>query len=149
MRLTNTYQTLLLLYPADFRRQFSAEMLCVFEQRAGERFANGKSATIAFVLGEFFSIVKGAYTMWFARILQINRNHLPSPPTSSNFEPLTLAEATKQRETAIRNMVASIARHDFTNARRYSEEETGLKNLIQDLAKDSRQITSPASRLSA
>jgi hypothetical protein len=87
--------------------------------------------------------------MWFARILQINRNHLPSPPTSSNFEPLTLAEATKQRETAIRNMVASIARHDFTNARRYSEEETGLKNLIQDLAKDSRQITSPASRLSA
>ncbi len=65
------------------------------------------------------------------------------------MEPLTLAEGAKQRETAIRNMVASIARHDFTNARRYSEEETRLKNFIQDLAKDNRQITSPVSQLSA
>ena len=149
MRLSNSFRALLLLYPADFRRQFSAEMLCVFEQRAGEVFANGKSATFAFLLTEFFCIVKGAYTMWFARMLQINRNHLPSQPTSSNFEPLTLAEATKQRETAIRNMVASIARHDFINARRYSDEETRLKNLIHDLARDSRQITPPLSQLSA
>ena len=148
MRLSISFRALLLLYPADFRRQFSAEMLCVFEQRAGEVFANGKSATLAFLLTEFFSIVKGAYTMWFARMLRINRNRLPSQPTSSNLEPLTFAEATKQRETAIRNMVASIARHDFSNARRYSDEETRLKNLIQDLARDS-QITPPLSQLSA
>ncbi len=149
MRVSHCFRILLLLYPAGFRRQFSAEMLCVFEQKAGEHFATGKSATFAFLSGEFFSIVKGAYTMWFARMLHINRNHLPSQPTSSNFEPLSLAEATKQRETAIRNMVASIASHDFTDARRYSEEETRLKNLIRDLAKDSRQSTSPGSQLSA
>jgi hypothetical protein len=149
MRANYCFRALLLLYPADFRRQFSAEMLCVFEQRAGEPFANGNSATFAFLLWEFFSILKGAYTMWFARMLQINRNHLPSQPTSTNLEPLTFAEATKQREAAIRNMVSSIARHDFINARRYSEEETRLKNLVQDLAKDSRQITSPVSQLSA
>jgi DNA-binding PadR family transcriptional regulator len=149
VRLSISFRALLLLYPADFRRQFSAEMLCVFEQRAGEVFANGKSATFAFLLTEFFSIVKGAYTMWFARMLRINRNRLPSQPTSSNLEPLTFAEATKQRETAIRNMVASIARHDFSNARRYSDEETRLKNLIHDLARDSRQITPPLSQLSA
>jgi hypothetical protein len=149
MRVSNCFRALLLLYPADFRRQFSAEMLCVFEQRAGELFANRKSATFAFLLGEFFSIVIGAYTMWFARMIQINRNRLPSQPTGSNLERLTFAEATKQRETAIRNMVSSIAKHDFINARRYSEEETRLNNLIQDLAKDSRQITSPVSPLSA
>jgi hypothetical protein len=41
---------LLSLYPADFRKQFSEEMLCVFEQRASERFA--RSAPVGFVLAE-------------------------------------------------------------------------------------------------
>ena len=149
MSFNNTYRMLLLLYPAEFRRQFSAEMICVFEQRGREYFADRRSATFAFLLTEFFSIVKGAYIMWFAKILPVKLNNLPLEPTPSGLEPLTLAEATKQRYAAISNMVASIAKHDFSNARRYSEEETRLKNLIQDLADEGRLIRSPGIHASA
>ena len=149
MSFSNTYRILLLLYPAEFRRQFSAEMICVFEQRGSEYFADRRSATFAFLLTEFFSIVKGAYIMWFAKILPVKHNNLPLESTPSGHEPITLAEATEQRDAAIKNMVASIAKHDFSNARRYSEEETRLKNLIQDLADEGRLITSPGIHASA
>ena len=43
MKLIDLYRVLLLLYPADFRQQFSEEMISVFEQRAGERLANRDS----------------------------------------------------------------------------------------------------------
>jgi hypothetical protein len=46
---------------------------------------------------------------------------------------LTNAEAAKQRDAAIQNPVAAIAAHDFINARRYSDEEIRLKNLMHDL----------------
>jgi hypothetical protein len=149
MSFSNAYRILLLLYPADFRRQFSAEMICVFEQRGRECFADRRSATFAFLLTEFSSIVKGAYIMRFAKILPVKHNNLPQEPTTSDSEPLTLAEAKKQRDAAIKNMVASIAKHDFSNARRYSDEETRLKNLIQDLANEGRLITSPGTHASA
>jgi hypothetical protein len=58
---------------------------------------------------------------------------LSQEATTSNFEPLTVAEATKRRDAAIKIMVASIAKHDSTRARQYSYEETRLKNRIWDL----------------
>ncbi len=70
--------------------------------------------------------------MWLANIL-------PSKPSSSDVvdstsEPLSIAEVARLRDAAIRNMVAAIARHDFSNARRYSYEEAHLKNLLRDTA---------------
>ena len=81
--------------------------------------------------------------MWFAKIIGVNRKSLSQEATTSNIEPLTVAEATKRRDAAIKNMVASIAKHDFSSARRYSYEETRLKNLIWDLANQGRAVTSP------
>ena len=143
MRFSNTYRILLFLYPADFRRRFSAEMLLVFEQRVNEHLANRGSGPFAFLLIEFWGIMKGAYIMWFAKILGNNRKSLSREATTSSIEPLTVAEATKRRDAAIKNMVASIAKHDFSSARRYSYEETRLKNLIWDLTTQSRPVTSP------
>jgi hypothetical protein len=149
MRFSSTYRILLFLYPADFRRHFSAEMLFVFEQRANEHLADRGPATFAFLLTEFSGIMKGAYIMWFAKILSVNRNSLPQETTTSSFEPLTIVEATKQRDAAIKNMVASIAKHDFSSARRHSYEETRLKNLVQDLANQGRPMTSAGTHVSA
>jgi hypothetical protein len=143
MRFRNTYRILLFLYPADFRRHFSAEMLFVFEQRVNEHLADRGSAPFAFLLTEFWGIMKGAYIMWFAKILGLNRKSESQEATTSSFEALTVAEATKRRDAAIKNMVASIAKHDFRSARQYSYEETRLKNLIWDLANQGRPITSP------
>jgi hypothetical protein len=143
MRFSNTYRILLYLYPAEFRRRFSAEMLFVFKQRENEHLAERGPAPLAFLLTEFSGIMKGAYIMWFAKILGVHRKSLSQEATTSNFEPLTVAEATKQRDAAIKNMVASIAKHDFSSARQYSYEETRLKNLIRDLANQGRPSTSP------
>jgi hypothetical protein len=87
--------------------------------------------------------MKGAYIMWFAKIIGGNRKSLSQEATTSSIEPLTVAEATKRRDAAIKNMVASIAKHDFSRARRYSYEETRLKNLIWDLANQGRPVISP------
>ena len=143
MRFSNAYRILLFLYPAEFRRRFSAEMLFVFEQSANEAPADRGSASFAFLLTEFSGIMKGAYIMWFAKIIGGNRKSLSQEATTSSIEPLTVAEATKRRDAAIKNMVASIAKHDFSSARRYSYEETRLKNLIWDLANQSRPVISP------
>jgi hypothetical protein len=128
MGATDFYRGLLLLYPADFRNQFSGEMISVFEQRAGERFADRNSAPVAFFVIEFLSLLKGAFIMWLAETLTQHRNPSSTPPA-----PPTVEELTKQRATAIKKMCASIAEHDFNTARQYSYEEARLKNLLRDL----------------
>jgi hypothetical protein len=128
MRATDFYRGLLLLYPANFRNQFSGEMISVFEQRAGERFADRNSAPVAFFVIEFLSLLKGAFIMWLPDTLTQDRN--PSPADTPDTP--TVEELTKQRATAIRKMCASIAEHDFSTARQYSYEEARLKNLLRD-----------------
>ncbi|HEY3988935.1 MAG TPA: hypothetical protein VGM02_06535 [Acidobacteriaceae bacterium] len=138
MRISDFYRGLLRLYPGDFHQQFSEEMLSVFEQRVVERIANRGSVSIAFVLAEFTGIAKGACTMWMTKILPIRRNTsqprtAQSCPATPAPEPLTIAEATRQHNAAIRNMVAAIAGHDFPKARQHSYEEIRLKNLLKEL----------------
>jgi hypothetical protein len=126
MRVVDLYRGLLFLYPEAFRNQFSEEMISVFQRRAGER-----AGTLNFFVSEFTSIAKGACIMWLAKILTPNPS--PSESADATCTPVTIAELDSQRQTAIRKMVASIARHDFLNARRYSYEETRLKRILRDL----------------
>jgi hypothetical protein len=133
MTLTDLYRISLSLYPSRFRREFAEEMISVFEQRAGERFANRNSRPIAFFLMEFSGLLKGALTMWLAKILPSHRNPSSSDESDATGTPLTIAEVSTQRAAAIKLMCASIAKHDFNTARRYSDEETRLKHLLEDL----------------
>jgi hypothetical protein len=87
--------------------------------------------SIDFVLAEFSSVMKGAYTMWLEKIPPIDRQPSQSAAIASTDVSITVAELKNQRETAIQKMVASIATHDFISARRYSYEETRLANLLQ------------------
>jgi hypothetical protein len=133
VRISNLYRGLLLLYPTAFRKQFSEEMLCVFEQRASERFANRRYVSVDFVLAEFFSVMKGAYTMWLEKIPLIDPHPSRTEAVASPDAPATIADLKSQRETAIQKMVASIATHDFVHARQYSYEETRLNKLLRRL----------------
>jgi hypothetical protein len=69
--------------------------------------------------------------MWLAKILPVHRP--PSDVVASTDVSPTVAELMKQRETAIENMVASIAAQDFRAARRYSCEENRPNKLLQNL----------------
>jgi hypothetical protein len=130
MKLSDLYRFLLLLYPASFRRQFSEEMISVLEQRAGERFANRDSLPVAWLAIEFLGIVKGAHMMWLSRILPFHRDSSSSDATEAS---LTVAEVSRRRHDAIKAMCEAIAKHDFINAREYSNEETRLKHLLVEM----------------
>ena len=131
IKTTTVFRALLWLYPSEFRQQFSQEMISVFEQRAGERFADRGAVPFAFLLTEFFAIVKGANIMWFSKILPFR--HEQSEPGATTTHILTAEEATKLRNQAIEKMVAAIADHDFVKARRYSDEEARLKHVLEEL----------------
>jgi hypothetical protein len=72
-----------------------------------------------------------AYTTWLAKILPVHR-HPSEVAASTNLSP-TVAELMKQRETAIENMVASIAAQDGRAAWRHSHEENRLNKLLRNL----------------
>jgi hypothetical protein len=133
MTVGSLYRGMLWLYPSDFRKQFSEEMICVFEQRAGERVADRESASFAFLLIEFSGILKGAYIMWLGKIRLSNRNRSASDSALITTPIVSFEDATKRRDLAIRNMVAAIADHNFVSARRYSDEEARLKQIIEQL----------------
>jgi hypothetical protein len=135
MKLGDLYRVLLLLYPADFRQQFSEEMISVFEQRTGERLANRDSRPVAWLAIEFLGIVKGAHTMWLTRILPTQRSSSSSDAPFSAETPLTIAEVASRRHATIKAMCTSIAKHDFINARRYSNEEARLNHLLAEMEK--------------
>ncbi len=71
--------------------------------------------------------------MWLTNILTRSRNSASSEAEDATCTPVTVAEVVSQRQTAIKKMVASIATHDFLNARRYSYEEVRLMRLLRDL----------------
>jgi hypothetical protein len=129
MKPASLYKRLLWLYPPGFRKEFSAEMLEVFQQRAKDRFA-GKELPFVFFCAEFIGLIKGAYVMWLSKVVSINRKPVQSQ-TAEAETPLTLAHAKAARQGALNRMVAAIANHDFVNARRYSEEEHRLTAFIR------------------
>jgi hypothetical protein len=109
MTIGGLYRGMLWLYPSDFRKQFSEEMISVFEQRAGERFADRDSGSFGFLLIEFSSVLKGACIMWLGKIRPINRKRSASGSALITAPALSFEDATKQRGLAIGNMVAAIA----------------------------------------
>jgi hypothetical protein len=133
MEPADLYRFLLLLYPADFHTQFSAEMISVFKQRAGERFANGDSKQVVWLASEFLGIVKGAHNMWLSRVIPIQRNSSSLDPELPTEVSLTIAEVTTRRQVAIKAMCRAIAKHDFIHARQYSDEEARLKYLLGEM----------------
>jgi hypothetical protein len=141
MKSIHFHRALIYLYPENFRRQFSEEMISVFERRAGERFVNRKSVSVAFLLSEFCGIVRGASSMWLANLLSGSQESSVSNEVDSIAEPVSIVEVTRQRETAIKNMVAAITRHDFSQARHYSYQEAHLNRRAQEMQDSGRPVS--------
>jgi hypothetical protein len=131
MTVLSFYRVLLLLYPADFRHEFAEEMLLVFEQIAGEQLvAASKIERTAFLISELTGIAKGAYTMWMKkRVAAVEFTSI-----SSNEASLTVEQLAARRTEAIEHMVIAIAKHDFINARRYSEEEGRIERRLKEIS---------------
>jgi len=136
MTSSRIFRCLLWLYPPDYRRQFSEEMTSVFEQRSGEISKEHRILSWAFLLSETSGIFKGAFLMWLTKIRAINRTRSQCGPELRVTPLLSLEELARQRAAAIRSMVAAIAEHDFVAARRNSDEEVRLAQLLATLESD-------------
>ena len=71
--------------------------------------------------------------MWLEKILTVHHNPALPEAADPTGTPMSIAEINSLRQAAIAKMVASIATHDFLNARRYSNEEIRLKLVLRDL----------------
>jgi hypothetical protein len=62
------YETLLRLYPRDFRAAFTSEMLEAFANSAAERRARGKAIYSQFALKELMGVLGGTAVEWAAKL---------------------------------------------------------------------------------
>jgi hypothetical protein len=136
MNANRIFRCLLWLCPLDYCRQFSEEMASVFEQRSGEITKESRILSRAFLLSETSGIFKEAFLKWLTKIVAINRTRSQCGPEVPVTPLLSMEEVARQRAAAIRNMDAAIAEHDFVAARRNSDEEVRLAQVLETLESD-------------
>jgi hypothetical protein len=122
------YQTLLQLYPADYKALFAAEMLNTFVKADEECRAKGRLRFMRFVFAEMMGLLAGAVTEWALELStgRSIRDRLSNPSVGGRQD--DIAEAEKRIETMIGNMVHAIANHDFPKARFYSDQERAARD---------------------
>jgi hypothetical protein len=62
------YQTVVRLYPRDFRASFTSEMLAAVASSAAEHRAKGKAIYFRFALKELICMLTGAAAEWVAKL---------------------------------------------------------------------------------
>jgi hypothetical protein len=134
------FEFLLRLYPRDYRAMFAAEMSSAFEEASAERRRQGWGVYARFALAELKALTMGAGIEWVAKLTtdsSVRGRTLPDrllmrPPGVSwdayhagaflNV-PGEVSRAQEHTELLVKRIVHAISHHDFTGARRYSDEE--------------------------
>jgi len=125
-RLTAIGRRHLVLYPADFRAEFGAEMVTVFEQAAAQRRDRGGICVLLFFVKEMLGLLAGA-----ARERVFNddaiRAHddLPFPSDVAGTE--------RYLKIVSRRLIHAIANHQFVNARYYDQQDRKARALLAEL----------------
>lgn len=130
------YELLLRLYPADLRALFAPEMSTVFESAAEEQRCRGRLRLAGFVTVELLGLLRGAAVEWTARLMEgasrrritgnIDLTRMRPPEVSKETYTAAIDEvldARRQVDFNLRRMTAALSRHDFVQARFYSDEE--------------------------
>jgi hypothetical protein len=127
MSVRTVCQLLLRLYPAEYQRLFTGEILDVVQQASEER------RGIAFTLKEMAGLILGAGVEWGIK-LRRGKQYL-SDQRDAEGESLDEVTATGRRiQLHIRRMEHAIANHDFPNARFYAREEEKDREKLNRLA---------------
>jgi hypothetical protein len=153
--MSRAYQTLLGLYPRDYRDLFGAEMWDAFEKAADEHRRQGWPVFARFVVAEWADLMSGAAAEWIAKLTtdsSVRGRCLPDlrmmrPPSvprdlwfagasmgvSQSSAPDEMIEAEERIAILISRMVHAIANHDFLGARSYSYEEREARENLRRL----------------
>jgi DNA-binding PadR family transcriptional regulator len=124
--LCRAYSIGLVLYPADFRAQFGAEMVIVFEQAAAQRRSLGSTSVLLFFVKEMQGLLAGA-----ARERLFHDDAIPAHDDLPF--PSDLAGAERYLEIVSRRLARAIKNHEFSNARYYKEQDRKARTLLAEL----------------
>jgi DNA-binding PadR family transcriptional regulator len=126
MLLRRVYSMGLAFYPADFRAQFGAEMVTVFEQAAAQRRGRGVTCVLLFFVKEMLGLLAGAAR---ERIFRDDA----TPAHEDLPFPSDLAGTERYLEIVSRRFIRAIANHEFTNARHYDQQDRKARALLAEL----------------
>ena len=138
------FRILLRLYPASYRDLLGEEMFSVFEQAAQEQRARGCLAFTRFALAEVFGLLLGSAGAWrryraTERALDL-RNMRP-PEVSKASYCTAVDEVLAARQLVAVNlglMQEAISRHEFVQARFYSDEERKAREHLRSVRRKYR-----------
>lgn len=124
--LRRAYSMGLVLYPADFRAQFGAEMVTVFEQAAAQRRDRGVTCVLLFFVKEMLGLLAGAAR---ERVF-----HAEAVPAHDDLPfPSDLAGAERYLEIVSRRLTHAIKNHEFANARYFDQQDRKARALLAQL----------------
>jgi hypothetical protein len=132
MNIRRVYGALLLLYPAEQRKLFAAEMLRVFEEAAEEQRGRGCVAFLRFTLAELIGFVRGAAAEWIA---QLTSRRLPKPIHLVD----EVTQAQRHIDFILSRMDYAIANHQFARVRSLVEAERQAREKL-GLLRESHKI---------
>ena len=153
MNSIRAYQTLLRLFPGDYRAVFEAEMLDAFSRAAEERRKLGRFAVGCFVGSELAGLALNAPLEWIAKATASDSVRARSLPDLRRMRPAGVARSVWFRDAApsdsaapdevadaqrrvalcIQRMEYAIANHDFQGARYYSNEDLKARASLREL----------------
>jgi hypothetical protein len=123
------FRFLMRLYPMDHHELLGDEMLQVFEQAAEEQRARGFLALARFAAAELIGLVVGSVSArrrFRRRERAIDLRRMRPPEVSQESYSAAIDEVVAARRRVAANlscMQNAIARHQFVQARFYSDEE--------------------------
>jgi DNA-binding PadR family transcriptional regulator len=124
--LCRAYSMGLALYPADFRAQFGAEMVAVFEQAAAQRRGHGGTRLPLFFVKEMLGLVaSAARERVFHHDATRAHDDLPLPSDVAGIE--------SYLGIVSRRLAQAIANHEFSNARYYDQQDRKARILLAEL----------------
>ena len=124
--LRQAYSLGLVLYPADFRAQFGAEMVTVFEQALAQRRDRGITCVLLFFVKEMQGLLAGAVRERAFDDDAIQAHDDPPFPSD-------VAGAERYLKIVSRRLIHAIAKHEFVNARYYDQQERKARALLAEL----------------
>jgi hypothetical protein len=137
------YAVFLRLYPAEHREVFAAEMQETFEHAVLDCRKRGAAALAIFAAREFFGLVRGLFTEWFAKATA-NHTYLTSLSGQSAALPDDVPGMQIRLARLIASMEFAIAHHDFPKARYYSSEERIARAQLQRMLSEAEAQNPPA-----
>jgi len=124
--LRRAYSMGLALYPADFRAQFGAEMVTVFEQAAAQCRGRGRTFVLLFFGREILGLLAGAAReRVFHHDALRAHDDLPFPSDVAGTE--------RYLEIMSKRLIDAIANHEFTSARYYDQQDRKARALLAEL----------------